>query len=308
MLVAGFTFSATAHAVAWCGRTPLFAECDPHSFQLDVADARERAVRAGHPEGVGAILATHLFGAPCPVEEVEVLAAELGVPAAFDAAHAFGARRGSRPIGGFGTAEVFSMSPTKPVVAGEGGIVATNDDAVAESVRIGRDYGNPGDYDTLFVGLNARMSELHAAVALESLADLAETAAARSAIAQRYSERLAGIPGIAVQQIDPGDVSSWKDFTIQVDEATFGTGRDALVAALRAEGVDTRCYFDPPVHLQQSHATGARLPITEAVAGRVISLPIYPALPLASVDVISDAVALVHEHAAAVGASHADRS
>ncbi|MCZ7535491.1 MAG: DegT/DnrJ/EryC1/StrS family aminotransferase [Acidimicrobiia bacterium] len=304
VLVAGFTFSATAHAVAWCGRRPLFAECDPRSFQLDVADSADRMRRTGD---VGAILATHLFGAPCRVEDIEALAAEVGVPAAFDAAHAFGARRGDRPVGAFGVAEVFSMSPTKPVVAGEGGIVATNDDAVAESVRIGRDYGNPGDYDTLFVGLNARMSEMHAAVALESLADLAETAAARSAIAQRYTERLAGVPGIAVQHIDPGDVSSWKDFTIQVDEEALGVGRDALAAALRAEGVDTRCYFDPPVHLQQSHATGERLPVTEAVAARVVSLPIYPALPLRTVDLIAEAVARVHEHAEAVGATQAAR-
>ena len=299
VLIAGFTFSATAHAVAWVGREPVFAECDPDTFQIDVHDARARA------DGIGAVLATHVFGAPCRPREVEALAAAAGVPVAFDAAHAFGARHGDRPIGGFGVAEVFSMSPTKPVVAGEGGIVATNEDVIAESLRMGRDYGNPGDYDTRFVGLNARMSELHAAVALESLADLDDHLATRRSLAALYTRLLGGLPGVAVQSVDDGDESTWKDFTIAVDAPAFGLGRDDLVAALRAEGVDTRCYFDPPVHLQQSHARGASLPVTEATALRVLSLPIYPALATSDVERICDAVSRIHGSADRVAAGQA---
>lgn len=297
VLIAGFTFSATAHAVAWVGREPVFAECEPDTFQIDVHDARARA------DGIGAVLATHVFGAPCRPREVEALAAAAGVPVAFDAAHAFGARHGDRPIGGFGVAEVFSMSPTKPVVAGEGGIVATNEDAIAESLRMGRDYGNPGDYDTRFVGLNARMSELHAAVALESLADLDDHLATRRSLAALYTRLLGGLPGVAVQRVDEGDASTWKDFTIAVDAPAFGLGRDDLVAALRAEGVDTRCYFDPPVHLQQSHARGASLPVTEATARRVLSLPIYPALSASDVERICDAISRIHGSADRVAAA-----
>ena len=294
VLVPGFTFSATAHAVAWVGRKPLFAECDPDRFQLDVDDARSRIASAG---SIGAILATHVFGAPCRPRDVEAMGAGRGVPVVFDAAHAFGACHGDRPIGGFGAAEVFSMSPTKPVVAGEGGIVATNDSAIAESVRIGRDYGNPGNYDTIFVGLNARLSELHAAVALESLADLDGHLAMRRTIAERYAAKLAGIPGIAVQRVDEGDESTWKDFTIRVDEQAFGLDRDGMVAALAAEGIDTRCYFDPPVHRQRSHADGSSLPVTEAVARAVVSLPIYPALTVAVAERIGEAIEGVHERA-----------
>ena len=291
VLVAGFTFSATAHAVSWVGRDLVFAECDPETFQLDVHDARSRA------DGIGAVLATHVFGSPCRPREVEALASAFGVPVAFDAAHAFGARHGDRPIGGFGIAEVFSMTPTKPVVAGEGGIVTTNDDAIAESLRIGRDYGNPGNYDTQFVGLNARMSELHAAVALESLVDFDDHLATRRAIAARYTALLSDVPGISVQRIDEGDASTFKDFTISVDTEVFGLGRDGLVAALRAEGVDTRCYFDPPVHKQRSHDKGATLPVTEAVARRVISLPIYPSLSTEDVERVCAAVDLIHRYA-----------
>jgi dTDP-4-amino-4,6-dideoxygalactose transaminase len=227
------------------------------------------------------------------------------VPALFDAAHAFGARRAQKPVGGSGAAEVFSLSPTKPVIAGEGGIVATGDGEVAAAVRIGRDYGNPGDYDTRFVGLNARMSELHAAMALESLGELDEHLAARRTLADRYAEGLGTVPGIAAQRVAPGDASTWKDFTVSVDAAEYGVDRDALVTALRAEGVDTRCYFDPPVHRQQAYAAPAptALPVTERVASSVVSLPLYRDLAPVTVDQIVDVVERVHLRAREVAAA-----
>ena len=280
VVLPSFTFSASAHAVAWNGCTPIFAECDPSSFQLDVTDAAARAV------GADAVLATHVFGAPCRPEDVEALAAGPGIPAVFDAAHAFGARRRGRPVGSFGTAEVFSLSPTKPVVAGEGGLVATGSAEVAELVRLGRGYGDPGDYDTQLVGLNGRMSELHAALALESLAELDANLESRRRLARRYTDRFDAVPGIRAQRVDDDDASTWKDFTVAVDESEFGVSRDTLVTSLRAEGVDTRCYFDPPVHRQRSHAGDAAvdLPVTDQVAGRVVSLPIYPGLAVEVVD------------------------
>lgn len=293
VLVPSFTFSAGPHAVAWNARRAVFAECDPGSFQLDCADAADRL------DGVGAIMATHVFGAPCDAEQVAALARGAGVPALFDAAHAFGARRAGHPVGGFGDAEVFSLSPTKPLTAAEGGLVATDRDDIAAAVRTGRDYGNPGDYDTRFAGLNARMSELHAAVALESLAELDEHLEIREALARRYRDALATVPGLAHQRVDAGDRSTWKDFTISVTGSAFGVGRDALVAALRAEGVDTRCYFDPPVHRQTAHATSrpTALPVTDRVASSVVSLPLYRALEVSVIDRIVEILASVHRHA-----------
>ncbi len=293
VLAPSFTFSAGPHAVAWNGLPVAFAECDPQSFQLDCTDASDRL------EGAGAVMATHVFGAPCDAGAVEKLAAAAGVPAVFDAAHAFGALRGARPVGGFGHAEVFSLSPTKPLTAAEGGLVATGRDDLADAVRIGRDYGNPGDYDTRFVGLNARMSELHAAVALESLAEVDEHIATRETRARHYIDGLGTIPGVEPQHVDIGDRSTWKDLTVRVSAHDFGTGRDALVAALRAEGVDTRRYFDPPVHRQRAHA-GAQpvnLPVTDDVAANVVSLPIYRDLDPGVVDRIVEVMATVHAHA-----------
>jgi dTDP-4-amino-4,6-dideoxygalactose transaminase len=179
----------------------------------------------------------------------------------------------------------------------------TGDGEIAEMVRIGREYGNPGDYDTQFVGLNARMSELHAAVALESLGDAEVNHARRAAHARTYTDLLAAVPGVRVQSFDQSDVHSWKDFTIAIDDE-FGVGRDALVEVLRAEGVDTRCYFDPPVHRQQAYAAFTTdLPVTDAVARAVVSLPVYPSLAPADVERIASVVAAVHECAGEVDAA-----
>jgi dTDP-4-amino-4,6-dideoxygalactose transaminase len=299
VVLPSFTFSASAHAVAWNGLEPRFVECDPASFQADPASAASRI------DGAGAVLATHVFGAPCDVEALEGVAARAGIPILFDSAHAFGAFRGDRAVGGFGAAEVFSLSPTKVVVAGEGGVVATRDGALAEALRIGRDYGNPGDYDTRFVGLNARMSELHAAVALESLAGLDERLVDRRRIVDRYRNGIAELPGVAAQHVDAHDRSTYKDFTIAIDEAVFGLSRDLVVKALRADGIDTRNYFSPPVHRQQSYRDVAPypLPVTDLVASQVVSLPIYASLSDAQVDRITRVLGALHRHADEVRAA-----
>jgi dTDP-4-amino-4,6-dideoxygalactose transaminase len=294
-----FTFSASAHAVAWNGIAPRFVECTADTFQADLDDV------AGHLDGAGAIMVTHVFGAPCRPVDVERLGAGAGIPVVFDAAHALGTLHCGRAIGGFGDAEVFSLTPTKLVVAGEGGLVATHRDDVAEALRVGRDYGNPGDYDTRFVGLNARLSELHAALALESLAELDSHLEIRRELAAHYVRLLAEVPGVRVQRVEDTDVSTWKDFTIAVDREAFGVSRDALVVALRADGIDTRNYFDPPAHRQQSHAAAADrpLPVTERVAKEVVSLPLYRSLRAADVERVVEVIAAVRAQASAVAAA-----
>jgi dTDP-4-amino-4,6-dideoxygalactose transaminase len=292
-LMPSFTFSATAHAASWNGLQPVFVDCDAHSFQIDCAAAARQL------EGVGVVMATHVSGTPCPTDRVEAMAAEAGIPVLYDAASALGALRQGRPVGSFGDAEVFSLSPTKPVTAGEGGVVTTASAEVAESVRIGRDYGNPGDYDTRFVGLNARMSELHAALALESLDLLDAHLERRIALAEEYRKALDGLPGIGFQSVDHGDVATYKDFTLTVDPDAFGMGRDELGRALRADGIETRSYFSPPVHRQTAyrHLDPVDLPVTDAVASRVLNLPLFTALDPTAISRIADVLGQVHVHA-----------
>jgi FlaA1/EpsC-like NDP-sugar epimerase/dTDP-4-amino-4,6-dideoxygalactose transaminase len=298
IVVPSFTFSASAHAISWNGRSPEFVECLPDTLQIDLADTANMLGDAC------ALLATHIFGAPCNPDGVIAVARARGVPVVFDAAHALGAVSCGKPIGGFGVAEVFSLTPTKPLVAGEGGIVATNDNALADWVRIGRDYGNPGNYDTRFPGLSARMSEFHAAVALLSLDMLDDALARRNEIAALYRSAVAEIPGVRVQEVAGDDCSTYKDFAIVIDPEEFGVTRDLLARALRSDGVDTRNYFDPPVHRQQSYSTvePRALPVTDVVSQRVIALPMFTALQDDEIERVVDVIAAVHVYADAITA------
>ena len=275
VVMPGFTFSASAHAALWAGLVPRFADCGREDQQLDPADAAERL------DGAVAVMGVHMGGAPCHPSALEALGRAHDVPVVFDAAHGFGAASGDRQVGALGLAEVFSLSPTKPLVAGEGGLVATSDAALAERLRHGRDYGNSGDYDPTFPGLNARMSELHAAVALESLDRLDAHLARRRELAARYRAALAAVPGLVPQHVEPGDATTAKLFTVVVDEQRYGLRRDDVVAALRAEGVDTRTYFSPPVHRQAAyrHLPPVELPDTDWVAARVVNLPLWRDMP-----------------------------
>lgn len=293
VVLPSFTFSASAHAVAWNAGATVFADCELATAQVDPADVARLL------PGTGAILATHVFGAPCQAERLEAMARRAGIPIVFDAAHGFGATHQGRAVGGFGDAEVFSMSPTKLVIAGEGGLVATNRDDVAEHIRLGRDYGNPGDYNTRFVGLNARLSEFHAAVALESLAILPEHLFRRRELADLYRAALAGIEGLATQFVSDGDESTYKDFTVRIDEHHFGISRDAVVEGLSRDGVETRQYFSPPVHLQgaYAHVGKPKLAVTECLAGQVVSLPIYPSLTEGDIRRVADVLIALHDFA-----------
>jgi dTDP-4-amino-4,6-dideoxygalactose transaminase len=290
VVLPSFTFSATAHAVAWNGLRPVFTDIRPDTLLLDpAAAARATGMRTS------AILATHTYGTPCDVESLSRVAKRNGVRLFFDAAHAFGSRRGQTMIGGFGDAEVFSLSPTKVLIAGEGGIIATNDDALAERCRYGRDYGNPGDYDTRFVGLNARMSELHAATALASFSDLEERIARRNQLTERYRKALDEVDGIDFPAVTEGDRSTFKDFTVLVDAERFGMDAATLATALAAEGIQTRRYYSPPVHRQRAYRTvglsNGALPVTDAAAARVLTLPLWTGMDDEQIDRVGLAVA-----------------
>jgi dTDP-4-amino-4,6-dideoxygalactose transaminase len=290
VVLPSFTFSASAHAVTWNGMLPRFADCDRRSFQLDPLDAESRV------DGAGVIMPTHLFGAPCDADRFETLARRRGTVLVFDAAHGFGVIRQGRAVGSFGDAEVFSLSPTKPLTAAEGGLITTPHDDVAERLRFGRDYGRSDGSESEFIGLNARMSELHAALALEALKDLDASLARRRELGRRYGRYIDEIPGLRSQLTDDDDEVTYKAYTIVV-EPDYGINRDVLVQGLRAEGIDTRCYFSPPVHEQRNYAslTGSDLPVTSDLASRVVTLPIWPAMCDSDVDTVAEVLATLHD-------------
>jgi len=300
VLVPSFTFPATAHSVRWNGLPVSFADCDPATWTLRPEDV------TGNP---ALIIGVHVSGVPCDVEGLTEAAARAGAGLIFDAAHGAGSLvrtgQGTTPLGRYGAAEVFSLTPTKVLSGVEGGLITTGDASLAEHLRTARNYGNPGDYDTRFPGLNARLSELHAAVALAGLGHLEDRVERRNAVAARYRERLEHLPGLEWQALPPGSRSSMKDLTVLVDAAAFGCGPTAVVAALGAEGVATRRYYAPPVHRQTAYrdVMTAELPITDHISARVVSLPIWSHMEIDVVDRVCRGLDRIHRHAEAVAAA-----
>lgn len=297
VIIPSFTFFATGHSARWNGLTPVFADCDPDTWNVDVADVERKIT-----ERTKALLIVHLYGNPANVETLTKIADRHNLKLIFDGAHAFGSQYRGKPIGSFGNAEVFSLSPTKLLVAGEGGLVTTNDASLAKAIRLMRNYGDGGAYDPEWIGMNARMSEFNAALGLAGLPEVDERVRRRNQIARMYDEHLAGLPGLRFQKVDHRDVNTFKDYSIHVTPEQFGMTRDELAEGLLAENIETKKYFYPPMHMQtlyqQFHkANGRDLKMTEKVTGGILSLPIYELLPDSTIEKVSLAVRRLANHA-----------
>ena len=290
VVIPSFTFLAAPAAIVWNNLRPVFIDVDPKTTNVT-----PQAIAAAITPRTVAIAACHNFGNPCDVRALEAVAAEHNLPLVIDAAHGFGASMHGLPVGAGATAQVFSLSPTKLLVAGEGGIVATDCDCLAHFVRMGREYGNDGSYDALFAGINGRMPELSAAMALASLDMLDDVSRRRNELAALYKKELSDLRGIGFVSYLPGGVSSHKDFSITIDPTRFGMTRDALRRTLASHGVETRAYYDPPCHRQTAfehfYDRMKPLPATEILAARSLALPIGAHVDAAVVGEVCDVIA-----------------
>jgi dTDP-4-amino-4,6-dideoxygalactose transaminase len=272
---------------------------DPHTTNLDPA-AAESSIMAG----TKAIVAVHNSGNPAAIADLEQVADHHKLRLVFDAAHAFGSLYQGKPVGPQGDAQVFSLSPTKLLVAGEGGIVATNDGYIADRVRVGREFGNCGDYDSAFAGLNARLAEINALLGQHSLRGLESSAQRRNHLAALYRERLGNLPGIGFQQVDHGNRCSYKDFSITIDPTAFGLTRDELSVALEGENIETRKYYDPPVHRQTAYRSftspASTLRNTELLSSTILNLPIWSHMEYEVVRGVCLAIERVYESAESI--------
>jgi dTDP-4-amino-4,6-dideoxygalactose transaminase len=296
VVVPSFTFMATVSALAWAGLRPVFADVSAETCNLDPEAAEDALTKS-----TSAIVAVHNFGNPADLEALQSVANRRGLPLILDAAHGLGSLYHGKPVGAQGTAHIYSLSPTKLLIAGEGGIVATDDDGLAENVRIGREYGNSGTYDSRFAGINARMPEFNALLGLASLRGLEGAARRRNEIAALYRNELGNLPGIGFQEVRADCRSSFKDFSVTIDPDAFGMSRDELARALKAENIDTRKYYDPPVHRQTAYRQWApaagKLLNTDRLAGRSLSIPIWSHMDDETAQGVCRAIARVHAFA-----------
>jgi len=273
VILPSWTFVATAHALQWQKMTPVFCDVDPGTYMIDPARVEELIT----PRTTG-ILGVHLWGRSCDVEALTEIAGRRGVKLLFDAAHAFGCSRDGRMIGGFGEAEVFSFHATKFINTFEGGAVVTDDDRIADKVRLMQKFGFSGRDRVTCIGTNGKMSEIAAAMGLTSLEHIEEFLAANRANWHAYREGLAGIDGLSLIEHDEREQSNCQYVAVEVDEQHAGIARDELLDVLHAENVVARRYFYPGVHRMEPYRSlqpqaGLQLPVTERIASRSLLLP-----------------------------------
>lgn len=275
IIMPSYTFGGSALPAVWNNLKIVFAEVDPETWNLD-----PRSVEKLITPRTSAIYATHVFGVMCDVKALEALAKKHKLKLIFDAAHAFGSSAQGVRAGNFGNAEVFSCSPIKLMTTAEGGIVATNDDALAKFVRLGRNYGDDGTNRLLFAGLSARMSEFHAAIGLRSLAKLPVNLKKRSACAKYLISHLSAIaPDIRFQVVPAGMQTTYYLLSAYLDPKKMGFAREELYDFFLQHNIGARkCY--PPIHEQLAFKQFApkkknSLSLTEEIGERVLSVPLY---------------------------------
>jgi dTDP-4-amino-4,6-dideoxygalactose transaminase len=268
VIVPSFTFCSTVNALRWNGLAPVFADVDPNTYCIDVEDVRRQIT----PRTVG-LAAVHVFGLPAAIEPLESLASEHGLKLVFDAAHGLGGRFRETPLGGFGDASAFSMSGTKLVTSGEGGLVTFRDPKAAERFTFLRVYGFKGDYNCRYIGLNGKLSELNAALGWLSLDLLEATLSRRHDQVGRYRRALADCSRVSWQQVPADCVHGYKDLAIRFRTAAE---RAAVQAALAAAGVMTKRYFFP-VHRMEVYRSYAlrALPATDYLYDRLLCIPLF---------------------------------
>jgi dTDP-4-amino-4,6-dideoxygalactose transaminase len=278
-----FTFIASANSILYTGARAVFVDIDPVTYNLN-PDLIESAITPR----TRAILPVHLFGLPCDMEKITAVAEKHNLIIIEDACQSHGAEYKDRKVGSFGTG-TFSLYPTKNITSAEGGMITTNDDAIAEKCCAIRQHGMRRRYYHDELGFNYRMTDIHAAIGLEQLRKLEKFNAARRANARFLSENL---KGVVVPIAPDGCRHVYHQYTVRVKNGK----RDALATYLQEHEIGTGVYYSLPVHRQPFYVEqlGYRvsLPESERAADEVLSLPVHPGL---SPDDLETIVARVNE-------------
>lgn len=273
VIVPSFTFIATAHALQWQEITPVFCDIDPRTHNLDPTQVEKMIT----PRTSG-IIGVHTWGRACAIDALETIARRRNLQVMFDAAHAFGCFYKGKSIGGFGRCEVFSFHATKFFNTFEGGAVLTNDDALAEKMRLMRNFGFRGNDNVIYIGTNGKMTEVCAAMGLTSLESVAEFIETNRRNHRAYRRELDGVSGVTLMPYDEGEKPNYQYVVLEVNELDAGLTRDELVTVLTAENILARRYFFPGCHRMEPYSSffphaALVLPETEKLCRRVMVLP-----------------------------------
>lgn len=269
VITAGFTYFATVEAILWCDAKPVFVDIEPDSYNLDPG-----GLEAAIGPRTRAILPVHLFGRCADMKAIRRIADSHGLPVIEDAAQAIGAARDGRRAGAFGAAGCFSFYPSKNLgAAGDAGCITTDDEPLAEKLRLLRAHGCKVRDDHRVLGTTSRLDSVQAAVLRAKLPHLPRWAAARARVASRYSELLSGLPGVVLPGAGAGEAPVWNQYTIRCDEPR------AIRSALDADAIEWRHYYPAPAYRQpalgEAMLAAGTHPHCERAAAGVLSLPMH---------------------------------
>ena len=281
VITSTFSFIASANSILYTGARPIFVDIEPKTFNLDPGK-----IEGAITPRTKAIMPVHLFGLPAPMDAITAIAKKHGLAVIEDACQGHGAEYQGKRVGSFGTG-AFSLYATKNITSAEGGMITTDDDAIAESCRVIRQHGMRRRYYHDELGFNFRMTDIHAAIGLAQLAKLEQMNQTRNANAEYLSQSLRGV---SPPYVPTGSKHVFHQYTVRVPAGR----RDALLDHLKERGVGTGVYYPVPIHQQtfytQQLGYNQHLPESERAATEVLSLPVHPALSQSDLEAIVAAV------------------
>lgn len=278
VIVPSFSFAATANSVSLAGATPVFVDVEENHFNLDPSQ-----IEAAITSKTRAIMPVHLYGHPANMFEIKKIAEKHNLLVFEDAAQAHLATINDTPVGAWGIAASFSFYPTKNMTSGEGGMVTTSSAEIARKIKMLRNQGMEVRYQNELIGFNTRMTDIHAAIGREQLKKLPRWTQQRQQNAAFLSAHL---EGVVAPKTAPGMQHVFHQYTIRVKD----TDRDMFAAELTKRGVGNGVYYPTPIHKLPSFNLKQHLPITEKVAGEVLSLPVHPSLSQGDLEKIVETV------------------
>ncbi len=292
VLVPSFTFMATGSMVEMSRGKPVFCDIDPDTFMIDLEDAERRIT-----ERTRAISPVHLFGNPVDIGAVEDLAARHNLIVVWDAAQAHGTAWNKRDVGAFDHFVSYSFYPSKNMFVGEGGMVCTNNEEYYEKMRSMRSHGETGRYYHTSIGHNYRMTDVEAAIGRKQLGRLDEMLVKRRLNAEILTRGLADVPGIRPQKVTSGGLHAWHQYCLVVDSDEFGCNRDALADRLKEKGIASGVHYPRGLHQQpvfEKLYGPLKLPVTEAIAKKILAIPVHHGLAPGDADIVAEAIRECH--------------
>lgn len=303
VITPAFSFVASANCIEYVGATPVFVDCDPRTLNVRAADVEKKIT-----DKTRAIIGVEVFGNPAGMADLAALSTKHEIPLVEDAAEALGGRVGLDQVGGFGRVAVFGFYPNKQITTGEGGMIVTSDDCLADLCRSLRNHGRPGssmeteagtgswlNHERL--GYNFRLSEVAAALGAAQMERLDGLIEARQAVAEAYTHRLMGNPDLILPTVESDTFMSWFVFVLRLSDRFTPDDRDEIIDGLRRHEVGASNYFPPiplmPYYQRKYHYRPGDFPIAESVSGRTLALPFFTRMTERDVDLVCQTLELM---------------